>query len=270
MTGKKARHKYAESRGRAAAKNDESVNRADGRARSAPTSQVNNRPVTERRSLMSFHAAIAINSDIQSRSFYCHSMTMTGAHLIAFPLEQARVHEVCGPTAVTFALISAAISVGPVLWVRRASCGEALCPHGLSAFIEVSDLFVAHAETHADSLSVAEEALRCGAMSMVVVEVTKALDLREGRRLQLAAREGQTRGLCIIPDGMGANTAETRWHVQPLFDPECQDSTLMRWELKKNKKGTVGVWHVRWAPKTRGLHVVSPLVERSLSETKAG
>ncbi|HPD92803.1 MAG TPA: hypothetical protein PLG62_10090, partial [Pararhodobacter sp.] len=97
------------------------------------------------------------------------------------------------------------------------------------------------------------------------------LDLREGRRLQLAARAGGTTGLCLIPEGMGSNAAETRWRAAALFDATgAVDSTLMRWEIIKNKEGTLRAWNVRWTPETGGLHVVPPVAERPGSQGASG
>lgn len=180
----------------------------------------------------------------------------------AINLRPARVHEACGPAATAFAVIAAARTAGPVLWVREDWLPEALHPPGLRNFLDPARLLVARTKGQTDALAVAEEALKDSAVALVVIEVTRPLDLREGRRLQLAARAGGTTGLCLIPDGMGSNAAETRWHAAPVFDPRKEDSTLMRWEIIKNKSGTLGAWNVRWDQQTRRLHVVSPVGER--------
>ncbi|MAB00755.1 MAG: hypothetical protein CMN87_02325 [Stappia sp.] len=195
---------------------------------------------------------------------------MSQERLTAFPLRHARVHEVCGPSALTFAAIAASLAGEPALWVRAGTYHDTVYPLGLVPFLDPSQLLLARAETHRDSLGVAEEALRSGALSFVVIEIRQPLDLREGRRLQLAARAGGTTGLCIIPQGMGSNAAETRWHVAPLFDPSGEDSTLMRWEIIKNKTGTIEAWNVRWDPEARRLHVVPPSRKRSGSEGASG
>ncbi|MFN3273755.1 MAG: ImuA family protein [Paracoccus sp. (in: a-proteobacteria)] len=174
-----------------------------------------------------------------------------------FPLRPARVHEVFGPSALGFAMISATSSAGCLLWVRQAWHSDVLQPLGLVPFLDPARLLMARTPDQTDSLAVAEEALRDGAIPFVVIEFTRPLDLREGRRLQLAARAGGTTGLCIIPEGMGSNAAETRWRVAPVFDLAREDSTLMRWEITKNKSGTFGVWDVQWDLQTRRLHVVS-------------
>ncbi|MCA0042493.1 hypothetical protein LA304_03210 [Celeribacter sp. ASW11-22] len=162
----------------------------------------------------------------------------------------------------TFAAMAAQ---GDLLWIRESWLSDTMTPQGLLPFCDPSRLLLARPKEQIDSLAVAEEALKDGALPFVVIEITRPLNLREGRRLQLAAKAGGTTGLCIIPEGMGSNAAETRWLAAPMFnqtpDPLQEDSTLMRWEIKKNKSGTLGVWNVRWNQKTRRVHVVPPAVE---------
>lgn len=178
-----------------------------------------------------------------------------------FPLRPSRVHEVCGPAAYAFAALTAG-RLSPVLWVREAWLPETLNPLGLAPMLDPAGLLLARTRNQTDSLAVAEEALKDGGAPFVAIEITRPLDLREGRRLQLAAKAGQTTGLCLIPEGMGSNAAETRWHCSPVFDAEAADSTLMRWELTKNKSGTLGAWHVRWDSASHRFDVVSPVAKR--------
>lgn len=178
------------------------------------------------------------------------------------PLRAGRVHEVCGPAAVGFAAIAAASAGGGVLWIREAWLPEVLNPLGLAPFLDPAQVLMARPKDQTDTLAVAEEALKDGALPFVVLEITRPLDLREGRRLQLAAAAGQGTGLCLIPEGMGSNAAETRWRAAPLLDPAQEDSTLMRWEIIKNKSGTIGAWNVCWNAETHRLHVVPPVGER--------
>lgn len=176
-----------------------------------------------------------------------------------FPLRRGRVHEACGPAAAAFAAVVASVTQGMTLWIREAWLGDTVNPLGLASVLDPARVLVARADTQTDSLAVAEEALRDAALSFVLLEITRPLNLREGRRLQLATKAGNTTGLCLIPEGMGSNAAETRWHARPLFDPQSEDSTLMRWEIKKNKSGTIGAWDVRWSQEARCVHVVSPV-----------
>jgi len=181
---------------------------------------------------------------------------MSGTHLPSFPLRPFRVHEVGGRAATGFAVVMAGCGAGPVLWITQAWAAERLYPPGLPSWLDPARLVLARSDNQTDALAVAEEALRDGAVALVVIEITRPLNLREGRRLQLAARAGGATGLCLIPEGMGSNAAETRWHAAPVLTEG--DSTLMRWEIIKNKSGTTGAWHVRWDEQAHCLHVVSP------------
>lgn len=172
-----------------------------------------------------------------------------------YPLKPDRVHEVCGPSAVSFAAIHAAKAQGPVFWLREQWRMEQLNPLGLLDLLPPENLLLTSTKNQMETLAVAEEALRSGAAFVVVMELSAPLDLTAGRRLQLAAKTGKTLGLAIIPEGMGSHAAETRWHCQPVFDPN--DSTLQRWELTKNKSGTLGVWNVRLSASPRRINVVS-------------
>lgn len=182
-----------------------------------------------------------------------------------FPLRKARVHEVCGSAAVGFAAIAASFALGKVLWIRQAWRAEALNPAGLASLLDPAQVLLAQAKDQSEALAVMEEALRDGSVACVVIELDQPLSLTAGRRLQLAAKEGQATGLCLISEGMGSNAAETRWRCDPVFDPAGEDSTLMRWSLIKNKSGTLCEWYVRWDPhKARPadrLAVVSPPVQ---------
>jgi len=176
-----------------------------------------------------------------------------------YPLRGGRTHEVCGPGGYAFAFALAAQLDGPCMWVREQWDTSQINPNGFADFVAPSKFTLCNTKDQTQTLAVAEEALRAGVVSLVVTALNKPLGLTEGRRLQLAAREGKSTGLAIIPDGMGSNAAETRWRCAPVFDPI--DSTLQKWELIKNKSGTLGIWHVRWKPTSRRLIVVSPAGE---------
>lgn len=173
-----------------------------------------------------------------------------------FPLKSSRTHEVCGSGAYVFAFALAARLGGHTLWIEEAWNQMQINPNGFAEFVPPTDLMICKTKDHFDTLAVAEEALRSEAVSLVVMRLNKSLDLTKGRRLQLAALTGKTTGLAIIPEAMGSNAAETRWHCTPVFDP--QDSTLQKWELIKNKSGTLGVWYVRWDTASRRFVMVSP------------
>lgn len=181
---------------------------------------------------------------------------MTASH--PFPLRPSRVHEACGPLAVSLAAVAAA-QAGDLLWVRESWQALSANPAGLASYFDPSRLLLAQTKDQTETLAVAEDGLRDGHVPLVVMELSAPLGLTAGRRLQLAAKAGQSTGLCLIPEGMGSPAAETRWHCSPLPDPDSAsgDSTLQRWALIKNKSGTSGVWHVRWSQSARRLIVVS-------------
>jgi protein ImuA len=162
--------------------------------------------------------------------------------------------------AYVFAFALAARLAGHMMWVRETWENTQISPTGFADFVEPSGLTICNTGKHTETLAVAEEALRSGAVSLVVMQLNQSLGLTEGRRLQLAARDGNSTGLAIIPEGMGSNAAETRWRCMPVFDPsaDASDSTLQKWELIKNKSGTLGVWHVRWDQTARRITMVSP------------
>ncbi|MFT7057571.1 MAG: protein ImuA [Pseudorhodobacter sp.] len=177
-----------------------------------------------------------------------------------FPLLNARCHEVCGAGAVAFAACVCGTAKGDVIWITGGWQTEVLNPLGLTPYCDPSRLLLARGPDQTDVLALGEEALRSGAVSLVVMEINKPLSLTVGRRLQLAAEAGKSTGLCLIPEGMGSNAAESRWQCAPLFDKD--DSTLWRWSLIKNKSGTIGSWDLRWNAEARHITVVSTPADR--------
>lgn len=185
-----------------------------------------------------------------------------------FPLKNTRTHEVCGASAYAFAYALAGQVCGAngraALWVREAWHGTQINPVGGAAYFDPSQLLIAQAPRHIDVLASTEEALRSGHVAVVIAELTQPIGLTEGRRLQLAAQEGNATGLCILPEGMGNNAAQTRWRCTPVFDEgnTAEDSTLQNWKLIKNKSGTLAAWTVKWNAQTRRISVVSPTAQR--------
>ena len=185
---------------------------------------------------------------------------MTNRTIPGFPPQQGRVHEACGAGAHVFAVALVSRLAGPVFWLRERRKSEQLNPLGLTSFVDPARVTLIQVENHKECLAVAEEALRETALPLVVSEISKSLTFTQGRRLQLAAEAGKTTGLCLISEGMGTNATETRWQCLPVFDPA--DSTRQRWELIKNKSGTLGAWYVRWDQSSRRFALVSPAGQR--------
>ena len=181
-------------------------------------------------------------------------------HMTLSPLAPARVHEVCGPSAVGFVLMQGAGRQGPVIWGSVAHMREWVMPPAAARILSPERLMAFRAGSQAELLWATEEALRAGVAGLVVAVVEKSLSLTAGRRLQLAAEAGRTTGVLIIPEDGGSNAAETRWHCAPVWD--TQDSTRQCWSLIKNKKGTIGDWTVCWDEKARAVRVVAATGQR--------
>lgn len=181
-----------------------------------------------------------------------------------FPPQNTRTHEAYGPSAAAFAFALGGTLGGRMLWVREAWMSEAVNPVSFASYIDPAQILMAAAPSHIDALAVAEEALRSGDIALVVMELTQPIGLTEGRRLQLAAQAGQSTGVCILPEGMGSNAAQTRWHCAPVFDAHttAEDSTLQSWKLTKNKSGTLATWIVKWNAQTLRINVVSQTAQR--------
>lgn len=154
-----------------------------------------------------------------------------------------RVHEAAGPARHAFAAVLAGRLAGPVLWIADRRGGEMLCPQGLAPFLEPARLILARPAGARALLQTAEEALRSGAVALVVSELAEAPDLTASRRLQLAAGAGGGRGLCLVPaQRLRPNAAETRWLCTPLPGGPARQ----RWELVKNRRGRLDSWEVSW------------------------
>lgn len=190
---------------------------------------------------------------------------------ICYPPKPSRMHEVCGPGAYFFAFGLAARLGGQVLWVQERWRPEQINPSGFARFVSPDKLLLVTTKDQNELLAVSEEALRSGAVCLVVMQLSQPPNLTIGRRLQLAARDGEARALAIIPEGMGSNVAETRWQCAPLLDDHSHrpSMALQRWQLVKNKKGIFGVWHVRWNAAARQIAMVpwadEPVISSSLS-----
>lgn len=189
-----------------------------------------------------------------------------------FPPSRGRTHEVTGAGAYAFAAIMAGAlnAQGPVVWLAQSWTAEQINPIGLLPYCDPHKLLMVRAPSAVDMLAASEEALRSGAVPLVVAEITEPLTLTAGRRLQLAAKEGRATGLMIVPGGMGSNAAQTRWQADPRLAAASLgatrgDSTCWRWSLIKNKSGTLAGWDLYWNDKANRLSVAAATGERAIS-----
>jgi protein ImuA len=151
-------------------------------------------------------------------------------------LARARAHEVTGPARVVFALATAARLAGPVLWIQPTWMPERLMGDGVSAWIAPGRLVIARGRTLVDLLWTAEEALRSGAVPLVVAELPGLPTLTATRRLHLAAEAGASRGsapvcLLLTPEPGGVPGIETRWRLAPA--PGWAAGVGPRWHMTR-------------------------------------
>ncbi|MFC3086032.1 ImuA family protein [Tabrizicola soli] len=178
-----------------------------------------------------------------------------------------RVHEAGGRGRRAFALFQALRHAGPIVWILPDHIPErpllAGLPEGLG-----ERLILLTPKSATDLLWSVEEALRAAPVGLLIAEPKAALTLTEGRRLQLAAETGQTTGLMLIREGEGCPSTETRWNCEPAAGPS--DSTLQRWSLSKNKRGTCGEWVIDWDGASAAFHMVPEAGERRKPQEAPG
>jgi protein ImuA len=155
-------------------------------------------------------------------------------------LASARVHEVCGAARRTFALALAGRMEGPVLWIAPGWAPERINPDGMIRLADPGRLLFVAPRRADDLLWSMEEALRSGAVPLVVAELPEAPGLTPVRRLQLAAETGAAEGACrplgllLTPEG-AAPGVETRWSLSPRH-PDTRNES---WEMRRLRARTL-------------------------------
>jgi protein ImuA len=146
----------------------------------------------------------------------------------------------------------------PLLWIRQdysaLEFGELAATGLLELGIDPSRILLlcaAHAE---DALRAASDALGCGALGAVVIEIPgepKLLDLVASRRLTLAAAASYVTAFLLRfgarPD---ASAAETRWMIRSCSSPPQEDDwgqPAYACELVRNRHGRTGHWVMEWS-----------------------
>lgn len=167
------------------------------------------------------------------------------------PLPLARLHEACGPARHTLAMIIAAATQGPILWIAPPWQAGALNADAVMGFTGPERFIFATPERPVDILWTLEEALRSGAAALVVADLVEPPGLTPVRRLHLAAEAGALTGmgaplgLILTPDAGGAPGVETRWHMMSAHRPGVSGWTLTR---ARARTAAPAAWHLSGAP----------------------
>ncbi|QDC11666.1 hypothetical protein FHY55_16150 [Oceanicola sp. D3] len=181
-----------------------------------------------------------------------------------FALATGRVHEFCGSARRTLALAVAGRLSGPVLWITPGWQDAGFCGEGVVRWIDPGRLLVVRARRPMEMLWCMEEALRSGAVPLVVTELDAPPAMVPVRRLHLAAGEPEgpaPLGLILTPGKGGAPGIESRWHAAP-----AHGRGLTRWQLRRlrARMAPPAAWHLA-QPAPRAALTLSPLT--ALKET---
>ncbi|QLQ19693.1 MAG: hypothetical protein HZT43_15225 [Exiguobacterium profundum] len=142
-------------------------------------------------------------------------------------LARGRVHEFCGPAAVTLAAAMMGQDQGAVIWIAPGWVNGRLHPPGLAAFADPGRVIFVAVLSADEMLWAMEESLRAGSAPLVVAELPDPPALTPVRRLHLAAETGAEAahrlrlppplGLLLDPGDGGAAGVESRWHLAPAL-----------------------------------------------------
>lgn len=167
-------------------------------------------------------------------------------------LSLGRVHEACGGARRTLALWLAARMRGPVIWIAPGWEVTGLNPEGMAEFTDPGRVLFVTPQRAEDLLWCTEEALRAGAVPLVVADLPGVPPLTPVRRLQLAAEAGAQAGggapplgLLLTPGAGGARGVETRWHMRPAHTP---DRRVWRLERLRARQAPPGCWNMTHGP----------------------
>lgn len=147
-------------------------------------------------------------------------------------------------------LISPLITNGVVIWISNR---RTLFPPALSVFgINPERIIFIDLWRPKEVLWALEEALKCGALSAVVGELSE-LSFTESRRLQLAVEQSRVTGLIhrYNPKSNNVTACVTRWKIESLRSEMggLPGVGYPRWDvhLQKVRNGKPGTWQVEWS-----------------------
>ena len=164
-------------------------------------------------------------------------------------LPACRVHEFCGPSRRTLALMTARAVEGPVFWIVCHWQCERLHGAGVQRYFNPGRITFVTPKRLEDILWCMEEVLRAGCAPLVVAELPDPPRLTPVRRLHLAAEAGaalrkcKPLGLLLTPGDGGAAGVETRWHLAPRHR---QGQTRWLLQRRRARMAPPAAWALDW------------------------
>ena len=154
---------------------------------------------------------------------------------------------------------------GPIVWIGRRRDVGTITPTALKSFIDPTRIVLTEGMNRKELLWAAEQVLRSKGAALTIIQLSLGPDLKESRRLQLAAEQGRGLGLILIEKRAQSSAAQTRWICEPMLslNVAANDADLSGqwlWEIIKNKSGPVGRYAVKWiggTDATHNVHMVS-------------
>lgn len=183
-------------------------------------------------------------------------------HILGGGFSRSKLHEIIAIStdhavnAAGFAAMCAQRFDGMLAWLRLETGDRALHPHGLHEIgVNPGRCLLVSAPDSSALLRAADEALRCTALTTVVIELWREpqrIDLTVSRRLQLAAeRSGVTALLLRVAVDPVPTAAQTRWAVSAapsqLLATGAPGWSTLDLELLRQRGGPAGMrWRVEW------------------------
>lgn len=167
-------------------------------------------------------------------------------------LTRGRAHEICGGARRTLAAMLAEACRGPVIWIQPSWRTERLNGEALAGFADPGRFLFVSPSRPEDVLWSMEEALRSGAVPLVVADLPEPPGLTPVRRLHLAAEAATGRGrqrplgLLLTAGEGGAQGVESRWKIEAahgaspcwhLSRRRARDAPPKDWRLSRDKTG---------------------------------
>lgn len=165
-------------------------------------------------------------------------------------LQKGRLHEAQGEGATGFALSVAGQTNGSIVWIRNKYAPTQICPDGVSPFLDPVRLVLISVLNRLEGLWAAEQALRLRGTNCVILETSDGPDLRESRRLQIAAEESGSLAIVLINGRASTSAAHTRWQCES----RKEEAWPALWRLTKSKDGQSGEWCVQFPDRVRNNH----------------